>query len=630
MKNKNYFLKTLLIVLISGIAGYASIFCFFAFSGKASAASSGASVSVGLQVVSSTPLEKPTYTVDTTQPETATFDGYYENAETVYLDIINSANITSSFTISADSGGNWEFIRTLAAGNYTSHIRIRVAGGQYTEDSDTVSFTIQALEKPTFTVDVTNEEKAVFEGHYEEGARAFLEVVKISDESTKYYELNINSPYDWKLEEILSGGDYYARVRIRNIYGQMSSYSDKVYFHVDSKPSHDDDDDRGGGGGTTIPPEEEVTPTEPTEPEEEIFPPTTPTEEITPEPTPKTPEPGTPIRSRIDSGKKLIDDLAVSVGMAYENSELSKVVDSFQNVIKEEPVAVAITSMAGMAAATVPFALQLDSFGTLLAAIRNGLGLAFLRRKRKQWGMVYNAANGKPIPGARVNVLNEEGKQMEMVVTDKYGAYAFLVSQGRYRLEAQKEGYRFVANDKLASFYTDDYRGEFIDIKESDLIRFNIPMAMEKSFKEERYRKYFSFLFQTIFYIGFVLSIFAAITTLSILNITLFIMYAVSGLVNEAVLGKVKWGKTLMPSGKNASFTYIKVRNRENGELISKVISDDTGRYYLILDPGRYSLEAVAIDGSNWSDEINVLKRKVINKKIRLKKNQVPVNKKVV
>lgn len=628
MKNKNHFSKILFFSLFFGIAGYAFIFCFFAFSGRVSAASAGASVSVGLEVVSSAPLEKPTYTVDTTQPETANFDGYYENADVVYLDIIDSGGTTTPFTISADSGGNWEFIRTLEAGDYTSRVRIRITGGQYSPYSDVVSFTVRALEKPTFTVDSSKEEKVVIEGSYDEGARAFIEITKISDESTKYYELNLDSSsqYRWKLEETLSGGDYYARVRVRNIYGQMSSYSDKIYFSIDSKPSHEDDEEE-----EEVPPEGEVTPTEP--PEEDLFPPTptTPPEEnITPEPTPEQPESGKPIKSRIDSGKEIVKKIAVSIGMAYEGSEVKKIVDSIKNVISKEPVAVAVTSMAGMAAASVPFALQLDSFGTLFAAIRNGLGLAFLRRKRKQWGMVYDAANGKPIPGARVSVFNEDGRQLEIVVTDKYGTYAFLVSQGQYRLEAQKEGFKFTPNDKLASFYTDDYRGEFIDMKESDLIRVNIPMVKEKDFKEEKYRKYFSFLFQTIFYVGFILSIFAAITTLSILNITLFVMYAISGLVNESVLGKVKWGKTFMPNGKNASFTYIKVRNKVNGELISKVISDDTGRYYLILNPGRYILEAVAIDGSSWSDDINVLKRKVINKKIKLKKNKATVERKMI
>jgi hypothetical protein len=527
------------------------------------------------------------------------------------------------FDISFGSGEDWQYTRALNSGDYEARVRVRNTYDQVSQYSDVVHFTILLLEKPTFTVDASKEEKAVFSGNYNNGARAFLEVTRISNGTINYYELNINPPYNWKLEEILSGGDYSARMRVRNVDDQMSRYSDVVYFTVDAKPAHEDDE------------EEPVTP--PTEPP--VTPPTEPP--VTPPTEPPVTPPGTPILSPVDTGVKTIKDAvssgskavknaAVAIGKTIANIYQSEAVQNFQKAIEAEPARVAIASMAGIATAAVPMALQLDSFGTLFSALRNGLGLAFLKRKRKQWGMVYNATTGKPIPGVLVSVFNEDGRKLDAVSTDKYGAYAFLVSPGKYRLEAQKEGFKFVPNDKTAkTFYADNYNGEYLEVKEDDLIRANISLVAEQVTEEKTYRQYLFYIFQVIFYGGFIFSIYAAITTLSILNITVFIMYAVSGLVNEAVLGKVKWGKTILPNGKDASFTYIKVRNKETGELISKVISDNSGRYYLILNPGKYDLEAVAVNGSRWSGDIDVKERKVINKKIKLQQaNAVLADKK--
>lgn len=327
------------------------------------------------------------------------------------------------------------------------------------------------------------------------------------------------------------------------------------------------------------------------------------------------------IKEKIKEAKDALKSAAKKAAEIFEDIKVGEAMRNLQDAIKENPIISVSTGMAGAVTASVSMAFQFDSLSTLFSALRNGLGLIFLHRKKKEWGMVYDALNGKPIAGALVSVFNEDGRKLDGVSTDKYGAYAFLVSEGKYRLEAQKEGFKFVSNYKSTElFYADNYKGEYLDTNKDNLIRVNIPLIAEKVIEEKKYRKYLSYVFRAAFYGGFALSIFAVITVLSVLNITVLIMYTVSMMINEMVLGKVKWGKTLLPNGKDASFAYIKVRSKETGELVAKVVSDNFGRYYLILNPGKYELEAVAIDGSCWSDQIEVLKRKVINKKIKLQK----------
>ena len=63
------------------------------------------------------------------------------------------------------------------------------------------------------------------------------------------------------------------------------------------------------------------------------------------------------------------------------------------------------------------------------------------RRKRKGWGIVYNALTKLPVDLATVRLFTAEGRLLQTRVTDKQGRYAFITGPGRYRLEVVKAGF---------------------------------------------------------------------------------------------------------------------------------------------------------------------------------------------
>lgn len=116
--------------------------------------------------------------------------------------------------------------------------------------------------------------------------------------------------------------------------------------------------------------------------------------------------------------------------------------------------------------------------------------LLFGRRKRKAFGVVYNAATKLPIDLATVRLfkLSEKdtdpmapGRLLQSRVTNKKGQYAFLVQPGRYRLQITKPGFVFpsvfAAERTKDDKYLDVYHGEVIEATGNNAaISANIPV----------------------------------------------------------------------------------------------------------------------------------------------------------
>ncbi|GEM_PF-6559772 len=85
--------------------------------------------------------------------------------------------------------------------------------------------------------------------------------------------------------------------------------------------------------------------------------------------------------------------------------------------------------------------------------------LSFLgiRKKRKSWGVAYDAITKEPIALAIIRLMDETTKRLvETQVTDRSGRFGFLVKEGKYRLEVVKTGFTFPS--KIITAATDgDY-----------------------------------------------------------------------------------------------------------------------------------------------------------------------------
>lgn len=136
---------------------------------------------------------------------------------------------------------------------------------------------------------------------------------------------------------------------------------------------------------------------------------------------------------------------------------------------------VANVAAAGVATATViPYLLYLWS---LLAHPF----MLIARRRRKQWGVVYNSLSKLPIDLAIVRLLDAKtGRVMRSAVTDKDGRYFFIVQAGTYKMVAVKAGFVFPSDTlrglKEDAKYIDLYHGEPIEVRNETTITANIPL----------------------------------------------------------------------------------------------------------------------------------------------------------
>lgn len=103
------------------------------------------------------------------------------------------------------------------------------------------------------------------------------------------------------------------------------------------------------------------------------------------------------------------------------------------------------------------------------------------RRKRKEYGVVFNSLTKLPVDLAIVRLFRSDGKLVRTSATDKLGRYAFLVDPGEYRIEATRPGYSFpsqyLKDRKEDAQYLDLYHGENVAAGEKGaVITANIPL----------------------------------------------------------------------------------------------------------------------------------------------------------
>ena len=104
------------------------------------------------------------------------------------------------------------------------------------------------------------------------------------------------------------------------------------------------------------------------------------------------------------------------------------------------------------------------------------------RRRRRAYGVVYNALSKLPVDLAIVRVRDtKSGAVLRSAVTDREGRYNFILRRGEYRLEVAKPGFQFptqtLGGEAQDGDYLDLYYGENIRIaSESAALARSIPI----------------------------------------------------------------------------------------------------------------------------------------------------------
>jgi|GEM_PF-2255554 len=233
--------------------------------------------------------------------------------------------------------------------------------------------------------------------------------------------------------------------------------------------------------------------------------------------------------------------------------------------------------------------------------------LIFFRKKRKNWGVVYDSLTKMPISLALVRLYEKKGKQLiQTKVTDLAGRYLLMVKNpGRYYLEVVKPGYdfptRILRAEKQDTKYLDLYHGEEIEVKEKDAaISVNIPLDVRekkaKPVKEIVRNFYIRHLRLLVSYAGFVLAILVLIIYPALITIFALLIHLVFYMTFKKLLVPPKtkgWGIVYDSKNKEPlDNAVVRIFDLKFNKLLETQVTDKKGRYAFLVGKNVYQLLA--------------------------------------
>lgn len=388
-----------------------------------------------------------------------------------------------------------------------------------------------------------------------------------------------------------------------------------------------------GGGSSTPTPSPSPTPTPTPTPSPSPTP--TPTATATPTPSPTaSPAPGVSPTPTLPPGAKpsptptstvekitnLVENVAETVQEVVRNVIETIMSPEFQEATKE------VTRKMATPVATTAISIGTVSLATSMAT---GVGLSFwslffypwylfnlllefvgLRRKRKPWGIVYDAQSKAPVALAIVRIFNDKTRKLlETRVTDKEGRFGFLVPPGHYYLTVTKGGYTYASRMVTPGTSQDDvyanlYHGAVLAItSQKEVINVNIPIDPEKeklptwqeNFKEKMIN--LRILVKKIIFPILVVSLILSFISFYYLKrwqdiaFSFFLILLILKEVKER-LSQVSWGIVYHSQTKKPlKGVLVSIFDLEYRKLRERKTTDNSGRYGFFVPPGSYYLQ---------------------------------------
>jgi hypothetical protein len=228
--------------------------------------------------------------------------------------------------------------------------------------------------------------------------------------------------------------------------------------------------------------------------------------------------------------------------------------------------------------------------------------LFFARRRRQNFGIIYNAVTKVPIDLAVVRLYGENGKLVRTMVTDSLGRYFFKVDEGKYFIRVTKQGFTFpsgyLSGQKADGKYLDLYTEGYLQVTDRQaVIAANIPVDPvseegAKVVKRIRYEKMIR-VFQNILALtGIILAFYVVIIQPSTFSYCMLGVQAIIYLMTRLLIRPKKkkgWGivyeaKTRSPLAN----TIVRLFEPKYHKLLETAITDREGRYTFLVGPNEY------------------------------------------
>lgn len=228
--------------------------------------------------------------------------------------------------------------------------------------------------------------------------------------------------------------------------------------------------------------------------------------------------------------------------------------------------------------------------------------LILTKRRRRDWGVVYNSLNKLPVDLALVRLYESQSNRLvQTKVTDRAGRYVFVVHQpGFYKIKVQKENFVFpseiLAKEKNDLNFVDLYHGETIEIKEKgEVLGRNIPLdpiVKEKEPREVLRAKRRLKMHQTVSLSGLAL----AVVSFSISPELIFALLLLAHLVLYFVFARLalgkqpkKWGIVRdAKTGKPIPLAIVKIFESQYNKLLDTQVTNRAGQYFFLVGKNKY------------------------------------------
>lgn len=269
----------------------------------------------------------------------------------------------------------------------------------------------------------------------------------------------------------------------------------------------------------------------------------------------------------------------------------------------EETATIAVPVIATSAAASaVILAISFDLLPFLQYTFTAPF-LFFWKRKRKGFGVVYNAMTKMPVDLAIIRLYRaSDNRLVKTGVTDKGGRYFFLVDAGEYLIKVIKPQFLFpsayLSGEKQDGEYLDVYHGEKLEVKDkSVVITANIPVdpeGMTQAMKPAKVRRlHLLRVSQNMIALsGAILSVMVLIVSPSIFAGAVVIGQVVVFLLIRrlAIPKKPKnWGIVYdKATGRPIVNAIIRIFEPKYQKILETTVTDSKGRYTALLGANTY------------------------------------------
>lgn len=287
-------------------------------------------------------------------------------------------------------------------------------------------------------------------------------------------------------------------------------------------------------------------------------------------------------------------------GILAANTQVRKTIETTQPALQTAAIA---TTPVVMAANSTIFSNTLHWFHYLnhfFSWLFSFFG--FRKKRRRSWGMIYDAAAKTPIDLAIVRLFDAQTKKLiETQVTDKNGRFSFLVSPGEFTITVIKPPFVFpssIVSGISDGEYLNIYHGGGITIhSEQDAISISIPLdppSREALHGSGLFKDAHSFLLHHslgILGLSFFVSALLIFYTPHALNIILFVANALFVCGQWFLFSRKEkpWGVVFdSVTAQPIPLAAIAIIDATEKKLVKTRLTDYFGRFNFFAPAGRY------------------------------------------